>query len=72
MPRWYYAPLVPTLELIDHIKTHHRDTYSKEMPDLIALACKVETVHAADPNTPHGLTDAPKSDVRRARGPNGR
>lgn len=50
----------PTAALIDHIWTRYHDTHRREMPDLIALACKVETTHATDPNTPHGLSHALK------------
>ena len=44
--------------LIDHIRTRYHDTHRRELPELIALARKVETAHATDPNTPHGLTQA--------------
>lgn len=48
----------PTGVLIDHIRTRYHDTHRRELPELIALARKVETAHATDPDTPHGLTDA--------------
>lgn len=48
----------PTGALIDHIRTRYHDTHRRELPELIALARKVETAHPADPNTPHGLTHA--------------
>ena len=48
----------PTGALIDHIRTRYHDTHRRELPALIALARKVETVHATDPNTPHGLAHA--------------
>jgi regulator of cell morphogenesis and NO signaling len=48
----------PTAVLIDHIRTRYHDTHRRELPDLLALARDVETVHANDPNTPHGLTHA--------------
>ncbi len=51
---------MPTVALINHIWNRYHDTHRREMPGLIALANKVETVHATDPNTPHGLTDALK------------
>lgn len=51
---------VPIVALIDHIRIRYHETHRREMPGLIALARKVETVHATDPNTPHGLTDALK------------
>lgn len=50
----------PTVALINHIWTRYHDTHRQELPGLIALASKVETTHATDPNTPHGLTDALK------------
>lgn len=48
----------PTLALFDHILRRYHDTHRSELPELIALARKVETVHADDPNAPHGLTEA--------------
>lgn len=48
----------PTGALIDHIQTRYHDTHRRELPELIALARKVETAHATDPDTPHGLTHA--------------
>lgn len=48
----------PTEVLIEHIRTRYHDTHRRELPDLIALARKVEAAHATDPNTPHGLTRA--------------
>jgi len=48
----------PTGALIDHIRTRYHDTHRRELPELIALARKVETAHATDPDTPHGLTCA--------------
>ena len=47
--------------LIEHIRTRYHETHRREFPDLIALARKVETAHATDPNTPHGLTHALES-----------
>jgi regulator of cell morphogenesis and NO signaling len=52
------ATNAPTWVLIDHIRTRYHDTHRRELPELIALARKVETAHATDANTPHGLTDA--------------
>jgi len=48
----------PTLELIDHIQIRYHDTHRRELPNLISLARIIETDHATDPNSPHGLTDA--------------
>lgn len=49
------ATNAPTSVLIDHIRTRYHDTHRRELPELIALARKVETAHATDANTPHGL-----------------
>jgi len=51
----------PTGALIDHIRTRYHDTHRRELPELIALARKVESAHATDPNTPHGLAHALKA-----------
>lgn len=40
--------------LIDHNRTRYHDTHRRELPELIALARKVESAHATDPDTPHG------------------
>lgn len=47
-----------TPALIDHIIERYHQTHRREMPDLVALARKVEKVHGTDPNAPHGLADA--------------
>lgn len=52
------ATEAPTAALVDHVLSRHHDTHRRELPDLIAMARKVETVHADDPNTPHGLSHA--------------
>lgn len=44
--------------LIDHIRIRYHDAHRRALPGLIALARKVETAHATDPDTPHGLTHA--------------
>lgn len=44
-------------ELIDHILTRYHETHRHELPELIALARKVEAVHADHPYVPHGLAD---------------
>ncbi len=46
----------PTEALIDHIRIRFHDTHRRELPELIALARKVETAHPADIDTPHGLS----------------
>ncbi|MEP1535649.1 MAG: hemerythrin domain-containing protein [Paracoccaceae bacterium] len=48
----------PTPALIAHIMERYHDTHRRELPELISLSRKVETVHAFDPNAPHGLTQA--------------
>ncbi|GAW36686.1 iron-sulfur cluster repair protein YtfE [Roseovarius sp. A-2] len=47
-----------TGELIAHILSRYHETHRRELPELLALARKVETSHATDPNSPHGLTRA--------------
>lgn len=50
------AGKTPTAALIVHILSRYHDTHRRELPELPALVCKVKTVHAGEPNTPHGLT----------------
>ena len=50
-----------TPALIAHIIERYHDTHRRELPDLVALARKVETVHGTDPNAPHGLAEALQS-----------
>lgn len=52
------AGQTPTAVLIAHILSRYHDTHRRELPELLALARKVETSHPTDPNTPHGLTQA--------------
>ncbi|MEO1140214.1 MAG: hemerythrin domain-containing protein [Pseudomonadota bacterium] len=52
------SPETPTWALFDHILRRYHDTHRSELPKLLALSRKVETVHADDPNAPHGLTEA--------------
>lgn len=47
-----------TPKLIAHILSRYHDTHRRELPELIALAQRVETKHADDPDAPHGLTHA--------------
>ena len=47
-----------TPALIEHIVERYHQTHRREMPELVALARKVEKVHGTDPNAPHGLADA--------------
>ena len=46
-----------TGELIDHILTRYHETHRRELPELIALARKVEAVHEDHPYVPRGLAD---------------
>lgn len=47
-----------TPALITHIVERYHQTHRRELPELVALARKVEKVHGTDPNAPHGLADA--------------
>lgn len=44
-----------TTALINHIVTRYHDTHRAQLPDLAALALKVERVHADVPAAPLGL-----------------
>jgi regulator of cell morphogenesis and NO signaling len=48
-------PPSETGELIAHILTRFHETHRREVPELIALARKVEDVHAGHPEVPKGL-----------------
>jgi len=48
----------PTGDLIDHIRERYHAVRRRELPELVALARKVEHAHATDINAPHGLTSA--------------
>lgn len=48
----------PTPDLIAHIVERYHQTHRRELPELVALARKVESVHGHDPNAPHGLAAA--------------
>ena len=54
----------PTPALIDHILTSYHEAHRRDLPNLIELSQRVETVHANDPNAPHGLSEALKSLLR--------
>lgn len=45
----------PLPELIDHILAHYHEPLRAELPRLLAMARKVEAVHAEKPACPHGL-----------------
>lgn len=49
---------MPTEALIDHIRTRFHDAHRRALPELVALARRVEVVHGADLDAPHGLTRA--------------
>jgi regulator of cell morphogenesis and NO signaling len=42
-------------ELIDHIETCYHDAHRHDLPELMALARKVEAVHREHPKVPNGL-----------------
>ena len=44
-------------ELITHIVTRYHDIHRRDFPQAIALAQKVEAVHAAEAECPRGLSD---------------
>jgi len=48
------APEEP-LPLIDHILSRYHETHRRELPELIALARRVEERHAGHPQVPRGL-----------------
>jgi regulator of cell morphogenesis and NO signaling len=52
-----------TPALIDHIVERYHDTYRRELPELVALAQKVERLHGTDPSAPHGLAQGLKQMV---------
>lgn len=54
------APEAPqeTEALIAHIEHRYHDIHREQIPELIALSRKVETVHAGKPGVPAGLADA--------------
>jgi regulator of cell morphogenesis and NO signaling len=51
------APL-ETGALIDHILTRYHEPHRVDLAALVPLAERVERVHAADPEAPHGLAAA--------------
>lgn len=51
------SPRPEVAGLIDLIQTRYHDTHRREFPQAIALARKVEAVHTAEPECPHGLAD---------------
>lgn len=49
------AATMSSRALIDHIETCYHDTHRHALPELMALARKVEAVHRENPNVPNGL-----------------
>ena len=49
------APIHDPAALTRHIETRYHQRHREELPDLAALAARVETVHAADADAPAGL-----------------
>lgn len=47
-----------TEALIEHIQLRYHNVHRVQIPELIQLSAKVETVHAAHPKAPKGLADA--------------
>jgi regulator of cell morphogenesis and NO signaling len=54
----YPATDTPTPALIEYIQLRCLQAHRRELPELVALARKVETAHADDIAAPHGLTQA--------------
>jgi len=52
-------PDVPqeTPALVDHIITRYHETHRRELPELVKLAQRVESVHRDRPDSPAGLAD---------------
>lgn len=46
-----------THDLVNHIISRYHETHRRELPELVKLARKVEAIHAAHPQAPHGLGD---------------
>lgn len=44
-------------ELIDHVLRRYHEQHRLQVPELVRLARRVETVHGARPDCPHGLAD---------------
>lgn len=51
------AAPIDTETLIDHILSRYHEVHRRELTELVQLARKVETVHAAHPQAPHGLAE---------------
>lgn len=44
-------------ELTDHLLARYHERHRQQLPELVRLARRVETVHADRPDCPHGLAD---------------
>jgi regulator of cell morphogenesis and NO signaling len=44
--------------LVEHLVSRYHETHRRELPELVRLARKVESVHAGHPEAPRGLADA--------------
>jgi len=44
-------------ELTDHLLARYHERHRQQLPELVRLARRVETVHAERPDCPHGLAD---------------
>jgi regulator of cell morphogenesis and NO signaling len=53
-PRWDFKPLS---DVVDHIVTHYHRRLRLELPELVAMAAKVEMRHAEKESCPRGLCD---------------
>lgn len=56
---------LPLPDLVEHVLTRFHEAHRRELPELIALAQKVERVHADKPDVPRGLA-AHLSEMARA------
>ena len=48
-------PAASAPELIDHILSRYHEVHRQQLPELIRMAQRVESVHRANPNVPAGL-----------------
>ncbi|MDF2177425.1 iron-sulfur cluster repair protein YtfE [Aliiglaciecola sp. CAU 1673] len=53
-PDWSQQPVA---DLVQHILDRFHDKHRRQMPELIRLAQRVETVHQASPDCPSGLAE---------------
>ena len=51
------APLQDAAELTRHIETRYHARHREQLPALVQLAERVESVHFGDDNVPEGLSD---------------